>query len=234
MNDQKIMLITGSRKGLGRQLSEYYLEQGYKVIGCSRSEAEFEHENYEHFITEVSDEKTVKKMFAQIRKRYGRIDVLLNNAGIASMNHFLLTPASTVEKIFDTNFLGTFLFCREAAKIMKKNKFGRIVNFSTVATEFNLEGEAAYVASKAAVESLTKIIARELADDGITVNAIAPSLVKTDLIKNVPQEKLEGIIQRQAIRRFTEFRDVVNVLDFFIKPESDFISGQVMFLGGVS
>ena len=234
MNDQKIILITGSRKGLGRQLSEYYLEQGFKVIGCSRSEAEFEHENYEHFITEVSDEKTVKKMFGQIRKRYGRIDVLLNNAGIASMNHFLLTPASTVEKIFDTNFLGTFLFCREAAKIMKKNKFGRIVNFSTVATEFNLEGEAAYVASKAAVESLTKIIARELADDGITVNAIAPSLVKTDLIKNVPQEKLEGIIQRQAIKRFTEFRDVVNVLDFFIKPESDFISGQVMFLGGVS
>jgi len=228
------MLITGSRKGLGRQLSEYYLEQGYKVIGCSRSEAEFKHENYEHFITEVSDEKTVKKMFAQIRKRYGRIDVLLNNAGIASMNHFLLTPASTVEKIFDTNFLGTFLFCRETAKIMKKNKFGRIINFSTVATEFNLEGEAAYVASKAAVESLTKIIARELADDGITVNAIAPSLIKTDLIKNVPQEKLEGIIQRQAIRRFTEFRDVVNVLDFFIKPESDFISGQVMFLGGVS
>ncbi|MDA3843359.1 MAG: SDR family NAD(P)-dependent oxidoreductase [Candidatus Kapabacteria bacterium] len=234
MNNQKIMLITGSRKGLGRQLSEYYLEQGYKVIGCSRSEAEFKHENYEHFITGVSDEKTVKKMFAQIRKRYGRIDVLLNNAGIASMNHFLLTPASTVEKIFDTNFLGTFLFCREAAKIMKKNKFGRIINFSTVATEFNLEGEAAYVASKAAVESLTKIIARELADDGITVNAIAPSLVKTDLIKNVPPEKLEGIIQRQAIRRFTEFRDVVNVLDFFIKPESDFISGQVMFLGGVS
>jgi 3-oxoacyl-[acyl-carrier protein] reductase len=107
------------------------------------------------------------------------------------------------------------------------------VNFATVATPLKLEGEAMYAASKAAVISLTQILARELADFGITVNAVGPAPIATDLIRSVPRAKIDAVIARQAIRRLGEYRDVANVIDFFLKPESDFVTGQVVFLGGV-
>jgi 3-oxoacyl-[acyl-carrier protein] reductase len=138
-----------------------------------------------------------------------------------------------VRNIFETNFIGTFLCSREAAKLMKRQGAGRIVNFTTVATPLKLEGEAIYASSKAAIISFTQIIARELAAFGITVNAIGPTPVQTDLIKSVPAEKIDQLLARQAIKRFGEFSDIANVIDFFIRPQSDFITGQVLFLGGV-
>ena len=98
----------------------------------------------------------------------------------------------------------------------------------------NLEGEAIYSASKAGIVSLTKTMARELADFGITVNAIGPNPVKTDLIGGVPDEKINSVLNRQAIKRFGAMSDIINVLDFFMSPSSDFITGQVIYLGGVS
>jgi 3-oxoacyl-[acyl-carrier protein] reductase len=229
----KVMLITGTRKGIGKYLAEYYVKLGWQVVGCSRSDVDFTLDNYEHFCLDVADEKEVKKMFSSIRKKYGRLDVLINNAGIASMNHILLTPLSTIQKIFATNVFGSFIFLREAAKIMKKNSFGRIINFATVATPLKLEGEASYAASKAAIVNLTEITARELAEYNITVNAVGPTPIETDLIRAVPKDKMDALINRQSIKRLGEFRDVSNAIDFFIKPESDFITGQVIYLGGV-
>lgn len=232
MDKRAVMVITGTRKGIGKYLAEYYLNRGYYVIGCSRSEVIFEQDNYMHFCLDVSDEIAVKEMFRYVRKTYARLDVVINNAGIASMNHVLLTPIKTVNKILQTNVVGTFLFCREAAKLMQKRSFGRIVNFATVAIPFNLEGEAVYASSKAAVVTLTKILAREFSNMGITVNAVGPAPIKTDLIRSVPQEKMNALLDRQAIRRFGEFRDISNVIDFFIRPESDFVTGQLIYLGG--
>ena len=149
------------------------------------------------------------------------------------MNHSLLTPISTVRRIMETNFVGTFLFSREAAKVMKTAKFGRIVNFATAATPWKLEGEAVYAASKAAIASLTEILARELADFGITVNAVGPTPIQTDLIRSVPKKKIDALISRQAVHRLGVFQDVANVVDFFISPASSFVTGQVLYLGGV-
>ena len=232
MANQNVMVITGTRKGIGRYLAEYYCDRGFQVVGCSREKSDFANENYRHFCVDVADEVGVRGMFHEVSSHLGQVDVLINNAGIASMNHILLTPMATIRKIVDTNVIGTFLFSREAAKSMRRNG-GRIVNFATVATPLNLEGEAIYAASKAAVESLTRIMARELAPFRITVNAVGPTPVKTDLIRSVPQDKMDALLARQAIRRFGEFRDISNVIDFMIKPESDFVTGQVVFLGGV-
>lgn len=233
MSEKPVVVITGTRTGIGKFLAEYYVKKGFYVIGCSRKQVDFELKNYQHFYLDISDEPAVKKMYNQVRKTYGRLDVLINNAGIASMNHALLTTIDTVNKVFNTNVVGTFLSCREAAKLMQMNKFGRIINFTTVATPLRLEGEAVYASSKAAVVSITQILARELADMGITVNAIGPVPVKTDLIRAVPREKIESLINRQAIRRYGEFKDIVNVIDFFLKKESNFITGQVIYLGGI-
>ena len=172
-------------------------------------------------------------MFADVRKAFGGLDVLVNNAGIASMNHFVLTPTSTARRILETNVLGTFSCCREAVKLMIPRGAGRVVNMATVATPLDLEGEAAYAASKAAVVSLTRILAREVGEFGITVNAVGPTPVETDLIRSVAQEKMDALLERQALNRYGTFEDVANVIDFFIKPESGFVTSQVLYLGGV-
>ena len=234
MTDRPVTLITGTRKGIGKYLAEYYVEKGHAVIGCSRSEADWSLPGYHHVLCNVSDERSVRSMMSTVREKYGRLDNLINHAGIASMNHSMLTPLRSVEEIFGTNVIGTFLFCREASKLMSRRKFGRIVNFTTVATPLKLEGEAVYAASKAAIGSFTEVLARELAPFNITVNAIGPTPIETDLIKSVPKDKMERLLARQAIPRFGNFSDVSNVIDFYLQESSDFITGQNLYLGGVS
>lgn len=228
-----VVLITGTRKGIGRHLAEHYVQRGAQVVGCSRSAPEWTLANYTHFETDVTDEAAVRKMVAAVGKQFGRLDVLINNAGIASMNHVLLTPAATAERIFATNVHGVFLLCRESAKLMQRRRYGRIVNVSTVAAPLQLEGEALYAASKSAVVTFTQILAREVASYGITANVVAPTPIETDLIQGVPPAKIAAIIERLAIKRLGRFEDVANVVDFFVRPESDYITGQVITLGGV-
>lgn len=230
-----VTLITGTSKGIGAYLAMYYLRQGHIVIGCSRSKPEWtaNSENYHHYIVDITDEPKVKQLFSDIRKKQGKLDNLINNAGIASMNHCVLTPMATVERVLKTNTMGTFLFSREAFKLMQRNKYGRIINFATVATPLKLEGEAIYAASKAAIISLTQIMAKEFGQFGVTVNAIGPTPIKTDLIKNVPEDKINRLLSLQSIAKFGEFTDITNVTDFYLKKESNFITGQVLFLGGI-
>ena len=233
MTNPQVIIVTGCRKGIGKSIAEHFLKKNYQVIGCSRGTPSISHEQYRHFQLDVADEFAVKKMFSETRKHYDQLDALINNAGVASMNHSLLTPLTTVKHIVNTNLIGTFLCCREAAKIMKRHNYGRIINFTTFAVPFRLEGEAIYAAAKAGVITLTEILAREYADMGITVNAVSPPAVQTDLIRNVPKLTLDGLLKRQAIHQYGTGKDVCNVLDFFLRSESHMVTGQTIYLGGL-
>lgn len=230
--DTPVVLVTGSRKGIGRHLAEHFVRLGAIVEGCSRQPAGWHLPGYTHHNVDVTDEESVRQMIDSIRERHGRVDVAINNAGIASLNHSLLTPVQTFARIVSTNLVGTFIVSRESAKLMRRRSFGRIINFSTVAVPLRLEGEAAYVASKDAVVALTQVMARELAEFGITCNAVGPTPIDTDLIRSVPQDKIDQIIGRLAVKRLGRFEDVVNVVDFFARAESDYVTGQVLYLGG--
>lgn len=233
MSNSSVILITGTSKGIGLYLAQTYSKRGHAVIGCSRQAQAFKSPHYHHVQLDITHEPQVKELFQDIKTRYGRLDVLINNAGIASMNHSLLTPTHTAQAMLNTNVLGTFQMSREAAKVMQQNKFGRIVNLTSIAVPLKLAGESMYAASKAAVISLTQILAKELSPFGITVNAIGPTPIKTDLIAGVPKKKLEQLIAQQAIPRYGTVEDVINVIDFFIQPHSHFITGQVLYLGGI-
>jgi 3-oxoacyl-[acyl-carrier protein] reductase len=227
-----VALVTGSRTGLGKFIAQSLVQRGYRVVGCSRAEPDWTLDGYEHVLADVSNERAVLDLMGHIRSRYGRLDVAINNAGVASMNHVLLVPGATVDRVLSVNVKGTFLVCRESAKLMQKRKAGRIVNFSTIAVPMRLEGEALYAASKSAVETLTRVLARELGSFGITVNAVGPSPIDTDLIRSIPTAKIDQLVERMAIKRKGTPGDVFNVVEFFVRPESSAITGQVIYLGG--
>ena len=233
-NMNKVVVITGTSKGIGKAMALYYLNKDFVVAGCSRSSSSIDDENYRHFELDITDEKAVVSMIRAIKKEFKKIDILINNAGIASMNHILTTSNESISKLFNTNFLGTFLFTREVAKVMMKEKYGRVINFSTIAKPLRLEGEAVYAASKAAIESFTQTSSKELSSFNITVNAIGPTPIQTDLIKAVPKDKIEDLLNKQTIKRFGTFEDIINVIDFFIDDRSSFITGQIIYLGGVN
>ncbi|MGQ0767056.1 MAG: SDR family NAD(P)-dependent oxidoreductase [Gemmatimonadota bacterium] len=216
-----VALVTGSRKGIGRHLATHLLERGYLVIGCSRQQADWSADGYEHHQADVSVEKDVVALVRGIALRHGRLDVVINNAAVASMNHVLLTPASSLENMLRINVTGTFLVSREAAKVMQKRRSGRIINFSSAVVPLRLAGEAAYIASKAAVEALSQTMANELAEVGITVNVVAPGPTDTDMIRGVPRSRLEKTISHFSAGRLTTFEDITRTVDLFIDtPET--------------
>jgi len=232
--NRRNVLITGTTRGLGKAMAEYFLSLGDTVIGCARTEQTITHPQYQHHILDLSSSEAIADFFFAVRKYCKHLDILINNAGIAKMNAFALTPIESVQKIFSVNVNGTFLFCQKATGLLKKAKHPRIINMTSVAVPLRLEGEAVYAASKSAVETLTRIIAKELGSFNITCNAIGPSPIATDLIKGVGADKIASLIQQQAIKKMATVDDVIHLVDFLSQPASGMITGQIIYLGGIS
>lgn len=226
------ILITGTTRGLGRHLAEHYLDQGAQVIGCGRTPATITHDRYTHFCLDVSDDAAVRAVTAEVRRQLGGLDALINSAGTASMNAFALTPIDSMRRVVDTNFIGAATMTHAALRLLRQSTAGRIVNVTTIAVPERLAGEAVYAASKAALEMLTRVLAKEIGPLGITCNAVGPSVVRTALTAGVAPEKLDRLLRRQAVAREATAADVANVVDFFLRPQSSLITGQVVYLGG--
>ncbi len=231
--DNKVILVTGSRKGIGRHLAEHYLAKGRPVIGFSREASDLKHTSYEHICVDVSDDKQVKQAFSTIRKKYGRLDVLINNAAVnPAISSFVLVPQETLKAVYGVNVFGLMSVCREGVKLMMKNKHGRIVNLSSMAVKHEEFGETVYTSSKAAVNSFTRVLAKEVYGDGITCNVLAPTAIPTDLSMKINQEALAQVLSRNAIKKFGRMEDVSSAIDWLIREESSAITGQILYLGG--
>ncbi|NBV48331.1 MAG: SDR family oxidoreductase, partial [Verrucomicrobia bacterium] len=185
-------LITGTSQGLGRALAERLLAEGWVVHGFSRGAQSLAHERFVAHVVDVTDESAVRATVATVAAA-GKIDILINNAGTAALNAFLLTPGSVAETLMRVNYLGTFHCLQAVGKVMVRQRGGVIINLTTVAVPLSLEGEAAYVASKAAVEALTRVAAKELSAQGVRVIALGLGPVDTRLTRAVPKAALDTI-----------------------------------------
>lgn len=226
------VLITGATRGLGLHLAEHYLSAGDTVIGCGRGAAAIDHPGYSHHRLDVSIEPDVAAMMSAIRADHAGLDVLINNAGAAAMNAFALTPPATARRIIDTNVIGPMLLTHGAIRLLRGSKAARIVNITTIAVPLRLAGEAVYAASKGALEIFTRVLAHEVGAMGITCNAVGPSIVRTRLTEGIPEDKRKRLLAAQAVPHEATGADVANVVDFFLRPESRMVTGQVVYLGG--
>lgn len=231
--DQTVILITGTRKGIGKELVAHYTQAGYTVIGCSREANNFSAPNYTHYTLDVSDEKAVKAMFSEIRKKYGRLDVLINNAAVnLTLSPAILVSMSSAEATMRTNFLGSFIMSREAIKIMMKNSFGRVINLGSMAVKHEEKGEAIYTASKAAVIAFTRVLAKEVYEHGITCNVISPAAIQTDLLESIDKDALHNVLKRNAVPELGTTAELIHTINWLIHKDSQKITGQNIYLGG--
>lgn len=229
----EVICITGTSRGIGRHLASHFAESGKTVIGCARNESDLKHPNYQHIILDISDEATVKTFYQTLRKNHGRLDVLINNAGInPTIGPLALTSVDAFQNAIQVNLIGTFLMTRSAIKLMMKNRFGRIINFGSMATRHEVAGEACYTATKAAVVAMSRVIAKETFPQGITCNVISPAAIKTDLTAKIDQTALQDVLNRNAIPEYGEMQDISSTIDWLIRNESAHITGQEIFLGG--
>lgn len=230
-----IVMITGTRTGIGRGLAEHFLDTGHQVVGCSRKPPTIDHPKYRHYQTDLTDLGQLRRMFRDVRTEFGHLDALVNNAGTSTMNHFMTTPDDVSRRIFDLNFFAVLNCCREAVKLLRRSggSTSAILNVSTVAVPWALDGQLVYSASKSAVEQLVRVMSKELAVFGIRVNGIGLPPVSTVLTRSVPHQKIDRLVARQAIGRICTMADIVGPVEFLIGQQSAFVTGETIFLGGV-
>lgn len=227
----KTIVITGTTRGIGLALAEYYLKGGWTVLGCSKSESKIDHKSYFHYQIDVGNRDEVGDFFVEIASKNLFPYALINNAGIMKTNLIFRSNPTDFEDIIQTNYLGTYYMMKGFVKLtnFRDGQHGRIINVSSVAVPQMFKGEAAYASSKAAVETLTKVASKEFARQNITVNAIGPNPIKTDIIEHLSEDQIDALLKSQAVRRLGTFEDVINVADFYLSPKSDLITGQVIY-----
>ena len=228
----RIVVISGTSKGIGKCTAEHFLSQGDKVFGCSRGDGTIIHSAYTHTKLDLQDEKAIISWIRSIKKQVGRIDILFCNAGYAPANFLAtITSGKVLDDVLKTNVFGTFVMCRETAKIMMKQKSGRIINVSSMAAGLHLEGTSAYALSKAAIVEFTKILAKELAQFNVTCNVIAPSMYMTDGVEALKDDVINRALNSLTLKRTLRIEELLHVIDFYVDRNASAITGQVIHLG---
>jgi len=234
----KVVFVTGAGQGMGRSIVEYFGAQGAKVAAADinadaagAAVAGFGANGLE-LACNVADPASVSAAFAAVAERFGRLDVLINSAGIGSVDASLRTPDDNWTRVIGVNLTGTFLCCREGARLMQRSGAkGAIINVSSTAA-MSGEGPSHYCASKAGVMGLTRSIARELAASGIRVNTIVPGPTNTPMMAGIPDEWMQSMIKAIPLGRMCEPEEIARVAGFLASDGASFITGQNIAVNG--
>jgi NAD(P)-dependent dehydrogenase (short-subunit alcohol dehydrogenase family) len=235
---KQIAIVTGAGKGIGKAIAQRLAADDFFVVLVDMDKSSLEITADEigkakaaFYLADISDEKQVIALFQAIEKNYERIDVLVNNAGIIRDNMIWNMEAADFDLVINVNLKGTWLMCREAAKKMKQQSSGRIINISSRAWMGN-RGQTNYSASKAGVIGLTRALALELGKYNIAVNAVAPGLIATPLTGKLKKEVLERLIDTQPTKTMGKPEDVANTVSFLVSEKTNFITGQTIYVDG--
>jgi 3-oxoacyl-[acyl-carrier protein] reductase len=230
----KLALVTGSRRGLGRLMAEHILRHGGRVAGFARGEPTIDHPGYVHIRVDVGDPESVQAGFARLREVTDSLQIVINNAAVLTSQYSMIMPPAAAQAMLNTNLMGAFLVSREAAKLMRRTKWGRIINISSMAVALEPIGDSVYAASKAGLTTMGNVMAKELAPLNVTVNTLGVSAIATDMLAQLPEDKVAEVVAGLPLARFAEPDDVFNVLDFLASERSSYVTAQTIYLGGVN
>ena len=237
----KVAIVTGSTSGIGVGIAKLYAAEGAKVVICGRRAEKGQAvvdeiaaaggEAYYHFM-DMTQMDSIDKLFADTEEKYGKIDILVNNAGITRDNLIMKMKEEDFDAVIQTNLKGTFNTIRHLSRQMLKQRSGKIINISSASGILGNAGQANYAASKAGVIGLTKTMARELASRGITVNAVAPGFVDTEMTAVLSEEIKENACKQIPLGKFGKPEDIANMVAFLASEKADYITGQVISVDG--
>ncbi len=242
MFKDRVAVVTGSARGIGREIALSLAKKGATVVVNYAGSEAAANEVVELIKADggeataikcnVADYSAVEQMMAQVTEKYGHIDILVNNAGITKDNLILKMTEQDFEDVIDVNLKGTFNGIKAVTKQMMKQRYGRIINLSSIVGAMGNAGQANYCASKAGIVGLTKSAARELASRNITVNAVAPGFIDTDMTKVLPDKVKEEMLAQIPAKKLGAVEDIANAVEFLAKEESSYITGQVLHVNG--
>lgn len=236
----KVCIVTGAAQGIGKSIALKMIEDGAIVYGCDRladsmRDMELEYERFHALYFDVTDTQASKESMMRVKKEQGRIDALVNNAGVVFNKKIGMILRSETELMFRVNVIAVIEMVQLVSRLMARNGGGSIVNIASVTAVLGSSGQSAYSATKGAIMSFTKSAAKELADQGICVNAVAPGIVKTERFSELYEESGEKIdirIQKIALGRLGTPEDVANACAFLVSDRSSYISGQILGVDG--
>lgn len=245
MLKNKVAVVSGGTRGIGYAVVKKYLENGARVVLLgSRQEtvdkalASLKEENANYMVSgmapDLNDPAAIEAAFSQIKKDFGSLDILVNNAGISQRDSIYQYDPNEFKKIMDLNVNSMFVCTQAAAKIMKEQGGGNIINTSSMVSIYGQPSGVGYPTSKFAVNGMTKSLARELGPDNIRVNAVAPGVTNTDMVKVLPKEIIQPIIDGIPLHRIGEPEDVANAFLFLASDMADYITGVILSVDGAA
>lgn len=238
MYKNKVVLITGASRGVGLNLVERFIENNALVIGVSKSESNFSHPSYFHYSIDLANPDSISTVFKQeISRKFKKIDIVINNAAVLTSQYSMVLPIKNALDMVNVNLLGVFFISREAVKLMRNKDQGRIINIGSMAVSLEPIGDALYAATKAAVNTLANVMAKEFSNYNVTCNTLSISAIETDMLyqhSELARSKIDEIINNLPVPRKATMDDVLNVIDFYASERSSYITAQTIYLGGVN
>ena len=231
----KTALVTGASRGIGRAIALEFKEKGYSVIGTSTSEtgaAELNDIGIQGYVLDLNSHESIDSFWQKLEDNNQNISLLVNNAGITRDNIVLRMSDEEWSDIMNVHLYGTFQLCKRSLKMMLKSKWGRIINISSASASIGNRGQSNYAAAKAGVEAFTKSLAKEVGKRDITINAVAPGFISTDMTENNDGVNEDYLIKEIPLGRFGEPAEVANLVTFLCSEEASYITGQTIHING--